>query len=425
MSQLPLEGIRILDLSSIWAGPWGTQLLAYLGAEIVKIESITRMDPWRGPSGKTGPKHRYPDGDRGEDPYNRDAFFNSLNRNKLGVTLDLTKAEGKDIFRRLVKISDVVLENFRSGQMEKFGLGWEDLSKINPAIIMVSLPGYGNTGPYKDFLAWGPVLEAVCGMANLVGYKDGPPILSGNAYIDAISGAAACAAVMTALFSRKRSGKGVYVDLSQLEAATTFVGPLLVGNQFEKTVNPRKGNDSDSFAPYGCYRCKGEDQWVAISVETDEQWEKFCRAIGDIPWTKLERFKSALERWINRGELNSLVESWTRQKDKYEVMKTLQDGGVCAGALLMAKELMVDPHFVAQNFFVSLFHPSMGERTYPGIPFSFGDDYGIEWKPAPHLGEHNHYVFHELLGMGDDELQRLTEKGIIGTKPDPLKQVYG
>lgn len=423
-SPAPLEGIRVLDLSQIWAGPWATQLLGSLGAEIIKIESTVRMDPWRGPLEPTGPKHRYPEGEPGTDPYNRDAFYNSMNRNKLGITLDLTKPEGKELFRRLVAVSDVVFENFRSGQMDKFGLGWTELSAIRPEIILVSLPGFGATGPYKDFIAWGPVLEAVCGMAGLVGYSDGPPILSGSAYIDAISGAGACAAILTALFHRRRSGRGVYVDVSQLEMATTFVAPVLLEYQFRGTVPRRQGTASEVFAPYGCFRCRGEDQWIAIAVESDHDWARFREAAEDPEWTRAETFQTVLGRSEHRDELHRLVESWTSVRDKYEAMTTLQAAGVVAGALLDAGELMRDPHFVARKFFADVPHPSAGTYTYPGMPFFLGDAGQTEWRPAPRLGEHNDYVFRELLGLSADTIRDLTDKGIVGTRPVPGKQAY-
>jgi crotonobetainyl-CoA:carnitine CoA-transferase CaiB-like acyl-CoA transferase len=261
-------------------------------------------------------------------------------------------------------------------------------------------------------------------MAGLVGYKDGPPILSGSAYIDAISGAGACAAIVTALFHRRTSGAGIHVDISQLEIATTFMASVLLDYQFTNRVAPRRGNDSDVFAPYGCYRCRGKDQWIAISVESDRDWKNFRRAIGTPAWTASERFVGALGRWNNREELNGLVSAWTKDRDKHEVMTTLQAAGVPAGALLNASELMADPHFAAQEFFVTLPHPAAGTHVYPGLPFVVGEGAGTEWMPAPRLGEHNGHVFQELLGLDDGTIQELSDRGIIGTIPVPGKQAY-
>ncbi|TET38611.1 MAG: CoA transferase [Dehalococcoidia bacterium] len=409
-----------MDLSQVFAGPYATKLLADMGAEIIRVECAARsgrggMLPRMKPGGIFGSS--FPDGDTGERSYNRFAYYNEVNRNKYAITLDLTKPLGVAVLKRLVKISDVVVENFTPRVMGNFGLDYPILKGVNPQIIMISMSGYGQDGPYRDYVTYGEGIEAMVGLSKLTGYPHRGPLKPGVAYADATSGLHAAFAILAALRYRRLTGKGNYIDLSMREAVTPLVGEFIMDYVTNGRVAMPMGNRHPSMAPHGCYRSRGEDSWLVIAISSDEEWRSFCHVMGDPPWTEDERFADTLSRWQNQEELDQLIEDWTSQYDHYELMNRLQQAGVKAGAVLDVAELMEDPHLRERGFFERLSHPEAGTHLYPGLSWRMAVTPGRLRLPAPCFGEHNQYVFGELLGMSEEELLRMAEEGVTASEP--------
>ena len=422
-SNTVLAGIRILDLSRVWAGPLATRMLADMGAEVILIEATNaRMDKtnleltkqmWQ-----AGRRLAYfPDGDPGEQPWNRQAMINDFNRNKLGLTLDLNNPRGKDIFRRLVKISDVVLENYTPRVMKNFGFDYPVLTEINPGIIMISMPGYGMDGPYRDYPAYGSGLEQHAGFSSVIGYVDSGPYRTQNSYPDPVASVNAASAIMLALWYRRRTGKGQYIDLAQIEASTCLLGEVFLDYSMNQRPPQRMGNRHAFRAPHGCYRCRGEDRWVAIAVAGDEEWEALCQVMGNPPWSKEERFVGQLSRWQNQDELDKLIEGWTIGHDHYRVMHRLQKVGVAAGTVVNAQEMLSDPQLRERGYFIELTHPQAGTHLYTGFPVKLSQTPTSFRRPAPCFGEHNGYVLGELLGLSEEDIAQLEKDQIISTSP--------
>lgn len=353
MSGLPLEGIRVTDLTTNWSGPYTTNLLGSMGAEVIKIEAIQRLDNWRGGGTLRGSQ---------ETVWERSPLWNAVNTDKLGITLDLSRSKGAEIFKRLVKMSDVVAENYTPRVMKNFGLDYSVLKEVNPKIIMMSLPAHGSTGPWSDYVGYADSIEQMSGIPELTGYADGPPKLSDSGFTDAIAGVNGMVAVLMALLFRQVTGKGQYIDLAQIEATTCLIGDAIVDYTMNKRTQPRHGNRHPFMAPHGYYRCEGDDLWVGIAVSSDEEWRQFGKAIGSPPWVKEDRFADSLSRWHNQDELDKLIEEWTIQHDHYEVMNILQKAGVAAGAVLTSAELLTDPHLGERGTF------QMVDRAIVGSP---------------------------------------------------------
>ncbi|UCG82483.1 MAG: CoA transferase [Dehalococcoidia bacterium] len=405
LSSLPLRGIRVVDACIYWAGPMASMLLADMGAEVIKIESIQRIDYLRLLGGWPTP-----------DGYEWSAAFNGTNRNKYGITLNLNNPRGREIFKRLVEISDIVTENFSPRVMENWGLHYEVLKGINPRLIMLSMPGFGTTGPWRNYVTYGPNIEMVSGMPTISGYPDGEPMMTG--YIaDPIAGLMGAVAVMTALQYRHRTGEGQRIDMSQMEAATTFMGGPIMEYAMNKRLQPRRGNRHPVNAPHGVYRCQGDDQWVTITVSSEEEWTRFCNAIGNPQWTHESRFSDNAGRCENHDDLDILITEWTCQRDKHEVTELLQAAGVAATQVLSYADTLSDAHLEARGFYETITRPVTGTHPYPGFPAKFSETPISIRKPAPTLGLDNEHVLKEILGMTADEIKRLEEEEIIGTIP--------
>ena len=412
---LPLAGIRIVDLTMVWGGPYCTKQFADFGAEVIKIESATSRGPANVPRGSG----IFPDGDPGQRPWNRAGLTNILNSSKLSLTLDLTRPEGVNIFKRLVKVSDVVIDNFRATVMERFGLGYETLRQVNPSIIVVAMSANGMNGPERDYAAFGATLEQTTGMAWLTGYggANDPPYRGGVNYPDPVAGLHAACAILAALRHRRRTGKGQFVDLSQREAATCIVGESILDFTLNGRIPERRGNRRPSQAPHGCYRCKGDDMWVTIAVGNDEQWKRFAEAIGNPPWTADQRFRTVLDRLRNQDDLDRLVEEWTSERDHIEAMHLLQKAGIPAGAVHNNVELLEDPHLAERGFFQWVEHPDAGTHLYQGASVKLSETPGGIQSPAPCLGEHNDYVLREVLNLSPEEILELHSKGVTNNDP--------
>ena len=418
MARLPLEGIRVIDLGIAWAGPHCTQVLADMGAETIRIENPRRPDT-RGPA-KPPPgaaSRMYPNKEPGERPWNRNAMFNERHRNKYSLTLDLSHVKGKEVFKELTKISDVVVENFAATVMNNLGLGYPVLRELNPKIVMISMSGHGATGPESEYRSYGSTLEMLSGSAMLTGYPDSPPLHSGNYYPDPAAGMLAAGLVVAALQHRRQTGQGLFIDLSQRELGTHLIGDAFMDYSMNKRLPPRIGNRHPSMAPHGCYRCKGEDMWIAISVGSDSEWRALCDIMGKPELAEDERFGDIVSRYNNQGEVDGIIEAWTVEQDHYEAMRVLQDAGIAAGAVLTAPELLADPHLNQRGFFEVVTHPEAGTFPLRGMIFNLSKTPGSIRKPAPCLGEHNEYVLGQLLGMSKEEISRLAEEEVITMVP--------
>jgi crotonobetainyl-CoA:carnitine CoA-transferase CaiB-like acyl-CoA transferase len=411
MANKILNGIRIIDLTMVYAGPVATKMMAELGAEVIKIESSQRADVFTR-------ANVYPDNKPGNQPWNHGSFFHTLNEGKRAISLNLGSDEGREIFKQLVKISDVVIENFSPRVMDNWGLNYAELSKINQRIIMVSISGLGHYGPLKDFSMYVPGMEGMSGLTYITGDPSEPPLLSGNAYGDWVTGANAAMALLTALFYQKATGKGQYVDVSGREATTCHIGEVLMEYSLNEHNHERTGNRNAHYAPHGCYRCHGDDEWIAISVENDEQWNSLCKLIN-VPALKDQKFDSMQSRLQNQDELDIHIEKWTTDKDKISLMGILQKARIPAGAVLNMKEINLNPQLARRGFFKLVNHDSeTGCRPIPKqMPAVFQGFKRFPIKRAPFFSEDTEYVLETLLKMPKSETERLKKENVIGAQP--------
>lgn len=397
-----LDGIRVLDFTAHVAGPQATILLAYMGAEVIKVESRLYPDVLRSTAVTAG---------IGTEK-TAVGMFNSMNAGKMGITLNLTHPRGLEIAKKLVKISDVVVDNFRAGIMDKLGLGYEVLKEIKPDIIMLSASSHGATGPESRYSGFAVTMGPLSGLSHITGYPGGPPTILRNS-VDSRIGNAAAFAILVALYYRQKTGKGQFIDLSGREALTCGMGEVIMDYTMNQRVRSREGNRDVIMAPHNCYRCKGGDKWVSIAIGNQEEWEAFVQAIGNPPWSKEEKFSDQLSRWQNQDELDKLIEEWTITHTHYEVMEILQKAGVAAVPSFSNQDLFHDPHCQQRGYLVSVEHPSAGELYVLAPPWKFSTTPGKVTRPAPLLGEHNNYILKELLGMADQEIDDLASQGVF------------
>jgi crotonobetainyl-CoA:carnitine CoA-transferase CaiB-like acyl-CoA transferase len=392
---MPLQGIRVLDFTWMLAGPYATRLLADFGAEVIKVQSSQTA---------TG----------AED--NQTAYFSAWNRNKLGITLNLSRSEARDIVIELVKRCDLVMENFTPRVMRNWGLDYEHLRRVNPKLVMVSLSGFGRGGPWEGHAALGSTVQALSGLTGLTSYREGRPCGIGFALADHISGLYAALAALSALRRRDTTGSGAYIEISELEAACSTVAPELMYLSLGGSAARPQGNSPfrEPSAPYGCYPCSGDDRWCVIAVHDEEEWRALCRAMGDPDWTKQDRFSDLAARCGNAEELNSLIGEWTRTRTNREVMQLLQEAGVPAAAVNDASDLAADPQLCGRGFFIDLQHPYLGKIRADGNPIRMSDTPACFRSAAPLLGADNRRIFIDLLGMDEEHFNRLVSQGIIG-----------
>ena len=361
----------------------------------------------------------YPNDEPGERHWNRNSQTNDLARNKYDITLELDTAEGLALLRRLIAISDVVVENYSPRVMPKFGLDYPRLRELNPQIILCSMPGYGSQGPYRTFISYGTNVDPAAGLASLMGYPGETPHMSGNAYPDPVAGLFAVGAILTALYHQRQTGQGQYIDLSQAEATTALLGELSLGTRLNGEVPPRIGNRHPRKAPHGCYPCRGDDKWVAIAVGSDDEWRALQRVLGHPAWCDTPHFASLPGRLQHHDELDHHIAAWTGEQEAYHVMHTLQKAGVPAGVVVNAEELVNEPQLQARDFFWEIDHPEAGRLRYAGQPVRLSETPARCYRPAPCLGQHNDDVLSGLLGLSADERAALRDKGVIGDRPLP------
>ena len=413
----PLRNFRILDLSRIWAGPYCTKLLADMGAQVLKMESLRVYDSHRGPVSPAPGIAAYPDSDPGAEPWNRNGWFNCLHMSKYGITLELTHPAGRQVFEELVSISDVVVENFRQGSLERLGYTYETFRQIRPDIIYVSMPAFGNTGPWKGYVAYGIGQEQLSGMAHMTGYQDDGPMKSGINHGDPITGAHAAGVVLAALRYRKRTGQGMFVDVSQQESAVALIGGDVLAYQMTGQEPQRRGNRSPHFAPHNSYPCQGEDRWITVAVTSETEWAALCSAIGQPGLADDPRFASNDNRLAHQDELDSIIGQWTSQHNAFQLTKQLQDAGIPAAPVMRGPDLLEDPHYRDRRTFNQVDHPQVGPKWYPGFAWRMSETPGQVHWPAPTLGQHNHQIYSQLLGLTNNQIADLETQGAIGTKP--------
>ena len=385
--RLPLEGIRVIEITTAWAGPRCARMMADMGAEVIKIENPARPDNAR----RDQP---FAEGKAG---INRSGCFGMYNLGKKDAALDLKSPEGVEVVKRLVKISDVVVVNFAPRVMDSLGLGYEVLKEIKPDIIMVSLSGYGATGPARDRVAFGAVLEAYCGLDLLLGHPGDPPKQCGTVISDHISAATANFAVMAALHHRNRTGEGQHLDISEVETLVACMPEAVMEYTMNGRVPQAQGNKDEVMVPHGTYRCKGEDSWVAIAVDSEEEWQNFCRILGRPQLAEGVRFGDRFSRWQNQDELDKIISEWTSGQEHVEVMRKLQEAGIAAGPVYTQEEMYSDPHIKAREILVESDHPEVGKRALPGVFAKLSETPGAIRGHAPLLGEHNDWLLNELL----------------------------
>ena len=521
MTKKALEGIRVLDLGAVWAIPHvGTQM-ANMGAEVIKVESIQFLDMVRGLIAPFPAQAiNYPGRIIGEHPWNRATYFNDTNLNKLSITLDLTSDRGKEIFKELLKISDVVMENFRYGVMENFGFSYDVMKKVNPGIIYVSAPGYGAGGPESDYVAFGANQWHATGLANITGYAGEEPLQSSINYGDPVAAVHVFGLIQAALLYRKRSGKGQLIDVSQCEPGVCCIGEIILDYTMNERLPERTGNRHPWLAPQGCYPCQPVEKYIKVLVTSEDQWQAFCRAIERPELAQDDRFCDAKKRWKNRRELDAIVEEftrdlstadvllpirregivaevatgpgdfskppqyaflsplgpyrckdvdqwitltiasdeewkslcrvigqpelaedeklihndnrrenhdeidsiiaqWTSPRKHYDVFHILQREGITAGPAITMAEVITEPQHRARSLYQTVIHPETYPYLEPNHAWLMSKTPRRLERPSPCLGEHNDYVYGTLLGMSEEEIRELEKENIIGIIPLP------
>lgn len=409
----PLAGLRGIVLTQAWAGSFCTELLGFLGVDVIQVEVRKRPDSWRGDYSAPIPKALH-DVPTALHPWNCNSLYNSVNLNKRCITLDLQKPEGVDVFRRLLPLADIVAENFSPRVLGNLGIDYAAMRAINPRVILCSLSAYGRGGPWENVPGIGGTIEPTSGMSALHGYRDGPPMNSGQMYPDAVAGLNGVAGILTALHHRDRTGEGQYVELSMQEANLSFLGDvaleyLLTGRQRE-----RLGNRHTTFAPHGIYACAGDGRWVALGCETDAQWQGFSAVA---PWAADPRFATNAARKANEDALDEAMAAWTRGQDRDALVATLQKAGVIAAPVLTALDLTRDAGLRGRGTVVDVTHEEAGTSAYVANPIHFSRTPANEVRPAPLLGQHSFEVLNDLLGMSVAEYDALVAAGISGMGP--------
>jgi crotonobetainyl-CoA:carnitine CoA-transferase CaiB-like acyl-CoA transferase len=409
MFRLPLWGVRVLDLTMAWAGPYATRLLADMGAEVIKVESAGNWDVLRSLTvePQTTPH-----------VYDRAPFFNHNNRNKYGVSLDLSSERGRELFLRLAEISDVVIDNFRPDVMENLRLTPDVLRERNERLIIVSMPGNGSTGPESGFVLYGTNVEQLSGLAHLSGYADGPPQKTGISYGDPLAGIAAAAAIALALWDRRRTGEGQVIEVAQREAMISVIGEYIAAHSLGQPEPERRGNRHSSMAPHGVYAAAGTDNWVAIACEDDAQFAALCAAIGQPAFASDERFADVVSRFRNQDVLDEIISAWTFERGKDEAASVLQAAGVPASAVETMQDVFEDPQLRARGFFEPVTHPHAGTWEIEGPHWRMSETPGHIRIPPPSFAEHNEYVLGSLLGLSAEEIAAFQAEGITAAAPD-------
>jgi len=429
--QWALAGVRIIDLTWLQVGPQATRILASFGAQVIRVE-------WRHPGAVDflrymqpfAPDHATAQGGRSQGAarshgirgnFNRGAYYNNTNPGKYGVTLNLNHPKGRDLLRRMVQQADAICENFSPGQMDKWNLGYDELRKLNPRIIYMQTTGVGKFGVYKNYVSYGPTAQAMSGLTFMSGLPEPhPPAGWGYSYLDHSPGYFGAMLMMAAVHRQRQTGGGAYIDLSQTETGLMLTGTSLLQYQLTTKPTTRDGNRMPNldWSPHGAYRCKGEDNWIAISVQSDDQWRGLIEALGSPSWALDARFAEFAGRKANEDELDRQLTSLTVLEDRYDLMARLQARRIAAGVVQKgADRFDLDPQLKARGYYVDLPHNEIGTWPIEGFPaklsHSPADVGGLTGRAAPKLGEDNDYVYGELFGLTGEELKALMQEEVI------------
>lgn len=410
------EGIRVVELTTAWAGPMAGRILAYFGAESIHVESPTRVNTWRVHHEFPPKPQNFPDFEPGERPFDRAFLFNSQNVNKRSMTVDLKTEAGRETFLALLARADVLLTNFRPGTLQKLGMDADALAAINPALVVVELPAFGLEGPMAGYAALGPTMEMATGTSAMVGYPDGPPEPTGPSYMDPVGGFNAASAIFLALLHRARIGKAQHVEVPQVEAAMHLVGPELLAAEAGGDP-PRNGNRTPLMAPHDAFPASGSDEWVVIAAEDEAAWRALAAAIGAPHIAEDPRFATLLARKTNEDALTAILSDWTRARDKHEAAALLQAAGVAAAPVNSPRDVAASPYLAARGFFGPLEHPDAGCHLYPGLPFHLSQTPGRQVRAAPGFGRDNDLILTKILGLSREEAAARREAAGMADTP--------
>ncbi len=404
----PLAGLRVVDLTAFWAGPFATWYLAAMGAEVIKIESIQRPDGMRFQSVHPPTSDGW---------WEWGALYHTVNLGKRGVTLDLTRPAGIDILTRLLALSDVAIENFSPRVMDNLGLRYDDLAAVNPRLIMVRMPAFGLDGPWRDRVGFAQTMEQISGMAWLTGFPDGPPVIP-RGPCDPLAGLHAVTALLAALEQRELTGRGQLIEATMVEAALNAAAEIVLERGAYGTHLTRDGNRGPMGAPQNLYACRGHDQWLALAIATDTQWDALVAAMGAPAWGRDPALAHATGRRAQHDRIDRGVAEWCAERDAATLAEELLAQGIPAAPVVSAARLDQNPQLRARGFFERVHHPMVGAHEFPAPPVRLASDHR-RWyeRPAPTLGQHNDEILRELLGLSEAALARLRADGIIGDRP--------
>jgi crotonobetainyl-CoA:carnitine CoA-transferase CaiB-like acyl-CoA transferase len=403
MKRLPLEGIRIVDLTMMWAGPYATHLLGEMGAEVIKVE---------GPRAWDNVRTLFPIPE--PEPWDASFYFNDYNREKKSLVLDLTQPRGRELLLELVAKSDAVIENYRADVLDKLGLGWDALQRARSDIILVSMAGFGKTGADRALVGFGPIVEQMAGLASLTGYgDDGIPYKTGISYGDPVGGVAAAGALVLALIQRRRTGRGSTIDLAQREVMAEMLGETFAAASLRGETPVHRGNRHPAWAPQGVYPCQGEQQWLALSVRTDAEWQALCDVIGASEHAAL----SIEERRVRHDEIDERIAAWSEAQEAQPAQDALQARGIPAARMLDSDSVHWDGQLLARDTWDFMKHPRMQPYPQPAPPWRLTEANPRPRRPAPMFGEHNREILCGLLGVSEAELEELAEAGVIANAP--------
>ena len=410
---LPLTGIRVLDLSYVFAVPYMAGLLSDLGAEVIKIEAPHKLDQTRGRA--FGP---YLDNDPAQDPWNRSGIFYVVNRGKRSLAMDLSQPEGQEIFRALVAKSDIVLENFTPRVMRKWGLHYDELKKIKPSLIMLSNTGYGSTGPWSSFPSQGTTLEATMGITFYTGYRGDKPWKVGQSYPDFIACWAGLNGLWAAIAHMRKTGQGQWVDVGMYQLGVALMPEPLLQKQLDGTEPIRMGNEHAEHVPSNLYQTKGTDQWLALSIHTDDQWATLTTLMQKAELASDPRFSTAAARRLNRDAVNAVVAAWCLTHTPQALFEQLQAHGIAAAPVLNSRDLLQDPHLKHRNFYETVTHPEpIGDRPIIGRPYKLRFRDAHIKKPGPRFGEDNDSILREIIGKTPEQISALKDSNIVSDFP--------
>jgi len=411
---LALEGIRVLDLTDGVSGPYCAMLLAGCGAEVIRVESLRHLG-FRGNAAGVSPLV-----DDAPTLANVDvsqlitANFARYHLDKLSITLNMTKLEGRELFERLVGVTDIVVDNLSFGVMKAWGFDYEGLRRAKKDIILASLPALGE-GPHAEWTTWGMNLLAFTGFAQFWGHADTPmeQRATSNTYADYVAGTIAAASIIAALYHRGKTGEGQSIEVSQTDSTVALLGLVYLDYFVNQRIALPVGNRHPQFAPHNCYRCKGDDRWCVIAVSSEDEWRSLCLVLGAPDWTRDPRFATMEARLRNVDELDRNIEAWTSQRTPHQVMKLMQSAGVPAGAVQNSEDLYYDIQLRSIGHMIDVEVGRRGAITFDGPPLRLREGQRTGRSRAPLLGEHNDYVYRELLGLTGEQVERLIADRVI------------